>query len=724
MSINQENRISDLISCGKYQDAFKELEEIKKERSLTEKEKLDKKYISIFIYLDKGEFLKGVEIADHLIKECKEKKLLLMEIDALLGKIENIIHLGLIDKANNLIKLGEDLLENIIEPESKLKKREAYFLHLKARNFFYMRKYDKSIELFKKSYKIRRDIEDKFGMIHTLLNWGKVLIFLGDFNSAKEFFKESLKLAKKYNNQVAIIFNILQLIRIDFFLRNFDTAISKIKIWIKKSRYNKFHNHHAQLLHLYGHCLLEKGELNKALKKVEKSIEIRKKFGFGLFIGGNYYLIGKIYYRMGNLRQSLEYLKKSEEKIDIFLKPAYLSIMGKIYGKIGDYSKAKRNLLIALELLESINVPIYSFWTSVVSIGKIYHYLIDLSVNNNELGNLNHYLNELYEISKKYTDLRQIEQLYRLNKAIILKSSDRLMDKMEAGTIFKGIAEEEIIDHEITIDAMTNLCDVLISELELTGDERIFQEIEELTDKLLYISKNQYLYDVLAETYFFKAKISLLHLDIIKTKKLLEKAQTIAKEHDFILLAKHISDEYDSILTNLNDWDEKIKQNIPLQERIRFKRQEFLFSKMLRYNLEELLVEPDIPIYLSILYPLGGRRLYNKSFQNINPNDRDLIAEFISEINSFGKEAFSHLGSINPIKHGEYLIILRTNNELIYAYVFKGSSYYAIPKLEKFMELISKSGDISKNLYSSIKNYMDIPEKTNQLIEQLITEIF
>ena len=112
---------------------------------------------------------------------------------------------------------------------------------------------------------------------------------------------------------------------------------------------------------------------------------------------------------------------------------------------------------------------VYHFQNFSISTAKTIHYLIVLSLNNNDLDKIDEYLKRLHDLSTKYKDNKQIKQLYDLDEAIILNSQDRLMEKMKAGVIFKRISEEEILDHEITIEAMTHLCEILIYELRKSG---------------------------------------------------------------------------------------------------------------------------------------------------------------------------------------------------------------------------------------------------------------
>ncbi|MBY9006669.1 MAG: tetratricopeptide repeat protein [Candidatus Lokiarchaeota archaeon] len=728
MSDNNKN-IEKYISHGKYQEALEKLLSIKKERSLSEEEIFTYKFLEIFICLDKGEFQKGREIADEMIKESKDKKNLIREVDAILGKTENSICLGLFDESLELIKTGETLLVNIKDQTKKIiSQKKAYFCFLKGR--IYAEKYELyiAIEHLQESVKLRKETDDQFGLIFSLLNLGVSNGSIGNFNMARKYSEESLIIAKDLDVEVGIIWNLINLGGVEYHVRNLDKAISYAEQCLAICKPKDYKHSSTLCYDIIGHSLFEKGELDRALQFFKKSLDYRLKTGYMNLIAQSYFSIGNVYNQKGELKKSLEYfnkiLKIPEVQEDLRSKPAYLTSIGKIYGDLGDFNTAKRYLLEAMDLLKGIKVHIFYFLNFKVSLAKIYHYLIELSVNNNEIENLDHYLSELHEMSKEFTELKHIEQLYRLNKAIILKSSDRLMDKMEAGTIFKGIAEEEILDHEITIGAMTNLCDVLISELELTGDKRILQEIEQLSDKLLEIAKSQYLYDVLAETYFFKAKISLLHLNIDETRSLLTKAQNTANKYGLWALANKISNEHDTLLTHMDEWEAKIQQNIPLQERLDNVSHEFLFSKMVKSNFEDLSEETDIPVYLLIIKIEDGECLFSKSFQDGNLDDSGLIAGFISAINLFGKEAFSSSGSIDRIKHGEHLIILQSKGDLLFGYVFKGQSYSAISKLNTFSDFLAISTNNFKNMLTSIQKENEIPEEMLSIITQLINRIF
>ena len=185
MSNTDINQIENLISHGKYQEAFNILSSIEKQRTLLNNELLIKKYVSIFICLDKGEFVRGRVLADEMIAESQKNNNILREIDALIAKTENTICLALFNESFQLVEKAESILKkNQNFPIIELKRRKAYLIYLKGRICQDTHKIHKGINYFKNSYKIRKEINEKTGMIWSLLNMGILTIAIGDFQES------------------------------------------------------------------------------------------------------------------------------------------------------------------------------------------------------------------------------------------------------------------------------------------------------------------------------------------------------------------------------------------------------------------------------------------------------------------------------------------------------------------------------------------------------------
>ncbi len=724
-----DNQIEKYISIGKYEDALNNLKLIEKERILSTDEDLLKKYVLSFISLDKGDFEKGIRIADKLIKEAYEENNILGEINGIIAKTENTSTLGLFKESLKLIEEGELILKNCknIFPVVK-KQKQAYLIYLKGRIYRDTHYIFDAIKFLKKSYKLRKEINDKVGMMWSLLNLASIINVNGNFKSAERYFNESLTIAEELNIEEGITWNLIYFGWLKYHQRDLTKAISYAKRCLSICEPKNYNYPNTRCYDLIGHCYLLKGKLNTALLYFEKSLNIREIEGYKQMLPVSYYSIGLVYCQKGEFKRSLSYYEKTLELLDLEVRelviPVYLNAIGKVYGEINNFQAAKEHLLEALNILEKNEIPLFQFLNFNVSITSTLHNLILLSVNNNDLKNVKNYLEKIHKISMDNPDIKQFDHLYHLDKAIILKSKNRLMDKMEAVNILENIIKEEIIDHEITVEAMKNLCEILLYELELSGDKDILREIEALSERLLEISRSEYLYDLLAETYFFKAKISLLNLETQKARLLLTKAQNIANEHDLIRLASKISNEHDSLLKNLDEWEIKIKQSESLKDILHNKKDDFLFIKKDLSDNNKESKNYDIPVYFIIINNINAEYLYNKAFQNINIDNASLIAGYISAINIFGKETFSSSGTISRIKHGEYLTILQLKKEFLFGYVYKGYSYSAISKLNNFIQSLSKATNDLENITIDFEKYLKLPEGISITINNLVNEIF
>ena len=271
-----DNQIEHYISNGKYQEAFEALNSIQSERKLSENEILKKKYVEIFLCLDNGDFQKGRDIADEMIKLSIKYKNKLGEIDGLIAKVENSYSLlkinecfELIGKAQKLLKLINDKSVNII------KNRKAYLLYLKGKVHRDLHHIIEAIELFKSSYQIRKEINDRFGMLWSLTNLGVIITTIGDFQSADKYLTESLRIAKELDVDVGIVWNLINSGWVKYHLRDLKGAISYANECIELCKSHNFKNVLSHCCDLMGHCCLLKGDLKDALYNFNKSLNIR-----------------------------------------------------------------------------------------------------------------------------------------------------------------------------------------------------------------------------------------------------------------------------------------------------------------------------------------------------------------------------------------------------------------------------------------------------------------
>ncbi|MFQ5820466.1 MAG: hypothetical protein ACE5I5_10805 [Candidatus Heimdallarchaeota archaeon] len=131
---------------------------------------------------------------------------------------------------------------------------------------------------------------------------------------------------------------------------------------------------------------------------------------------------------------------------------------------------------------------------------------------------------------------------------------------MKAEEILEQVVDEEVADHSLTVTAMIHLCELLLFELKMTGEEEVLEEVKDLTHRLLDIAKQQSSHSLLAETYLFQSKFALMELDVERARKLLAQAHIIAEEKGLYMLARMVAQERDLLLSQLHKWERIIEQ--------------------------------------------------------------------------------------------------------------------------------------------------------------------
>jgi len=268
---------------------------------------------------------------------------------------------------------------------------------------------------------------------------------------------------------------------------------------------------------------------------------------------------------------------------------------------------------------------------------------------------------------------------------MILKTSKRRKNLAKAEEIMEKIVEEgdeEIIDHDLTVEAILNLSELLLEELRSTGDEEILEGLENKVDKLLKIAKEQQSYSLLTETYLLKAQLALVRLDLKEARSLLTQAQVIAEEKGLERLARKISSEHDQLLHQLDQWEELIAKDASITERVKVANLEELMGWMARKKEIVIKEQEDEPIML-LLVSEGGLPIYSKQFGTTEKLQDMLISGFLTSINSFVQEAFHVTGMIRRIMHDEYTLSFNLIEPILFCYVYEGQSYTAMKKLEE-----------------------------------------
>jgi len=209
----------------------------------------------------------------------------------------------------------------------------------------------------------------------------------------------------------------------------------------------------------------------------------------------------------------------------------------------------------------------------------------------------------------------------------------------------------------------------------------------------------------------------------VKSARLfLTQAQKIAESYSMKRLAMKISFEHDELLKQLKLWENLKESEAPLTERWKFAEVKDQMEKMVRRRAVEIPeLSDDKPILLLIVSE-GGRALFSHSFIGDKSFESHLFGGFLTTIDYFIKELFSE--GLDRAIFGEYTLLMKSIPPFFISYTFKGDSYFALQKLNHFMEQLQKKEDVWQKILKSSQINQSIKLKDFPIIESLITEIF
>lgn len=288
---------------------------------------------------------------------------------------------------------------------------------------------------------------------------------------------------------------------------------------------------------------------------------------------------------------------------------------------------------------------------------------------------------------------KAIAVLYRYTKALILSKSNRVRDIGEAQDTFQLLTRKKhFVNYAITSSAILMLCLLLLEEFENSKVEEILDEIDELLNTLEELSTNSRYYGMLAQAYRLKAKISLIHLDFIKSRKFFTKAQKIAEKHGLSKLANQISNDHDNFLRTVSEWDQMKEKNISLEKRLeKIDLYNQIQNIVKRKRVQTEKIKPESPM-LFIIITQAGVPLYTKIYDRDWDLSEELFSGFFSAFNTFSDEVFAQ--KLDRANFGKYTVLIKNITPVMVCYVFEGQSYLAQQKFKKVTDKLRKTESV------------------------------
>ncbi|MFW9822304.1 MAG: tetratricopeptide repeat protein [Candidatus Thorarchaeota archaeon] len=664
----------ELMYNAKYSDALATIESFEKEEDISEE-----KYLSSLIL--KGNILNRMLSTTKAISIGEQAYELSKKLDNKRGIFESLIirshilFLGKTDKSNDLLIYAEKLSETLThESQEDFWKQEESLNYIRAWVQFWQGDYNQGLKHAEKGLEIAKKTGNKLDIAKNTLLKGLAYGGLGNFDQTLILIEEAINIFNEFEDKINIAWSFYHL----------------------------------------GNSYFFKGMFDEALDNYNRSLDLKE-----CPIGTKNHIlinIGQIFLTRGELDKALNYFRNSLPQIDnlgeLHLKGDALRALGDLYRMQGDFEQALKYFKQALKLGKDVgNISI-----SIMSLFN----LVQISIEKGSIEQAKYYIEEI-DGSMNKEGWESVGGYGILCRALLLKSSTRIGKLTDAERLLRKLIEDEFTWSQVKVPALINLCDLLITELKMTNDSEILDDIIPLITQLTQIAEVQHSYFLLAEVNLLKGRLELIKLNLDLARQFLTRAQKIADEHGLQFLAQKISQEHDLLLGELEAWHNLKRTNASLSQRLILAPIDDITDRMLgKRAVEPPEITEEEPILLLIM-SRDGVSYFTHSFKEKWDSDW-LFSSFMSAFDTFSSQLFSE--SIDRIKIGDNTILINPYESFLVCYVIKGQSYPALQKLNRFSDAIKWNTEIKESLNRAIQTGEVLELNNPQSLGDVVNEVF
>ncbi|MFX1537479.1 MAG: tetratricopeptide repeat protein [Promethearchaeota archaeon] len=591
-----------LMENEQFNEAFLILETLDREKVLPCNDLLSCQILKGTLLNKLGRYEESLKLAEQLLQESKKRNLSLQRIKALIIATEALQHLGRLDEGFKTIEQAENFFQTLnLDPSAELTQTKASTLYLKS--VIYWRKgiHDQALKYQHESLILRQELGDKRAMAESFHMLGNIYLEKDNLDQALGEFLQAQTLFEEVGGTKSIgrVFNGIG--SIHWQQGNLDQALDYFERYQTIGKELNDNQAIGYSLHNMGLIYIQRGKLNKALWHFEQSLVLLKALNQKIAIATCLNNIGLVYKEKGDLNRAL---KEFQQSLTLREELGNKTNIAKCLDNIGVVHHIKGELPQALEAMEQSLTLAEEDEASGFIISENLVHLVAVAIDMNDLALAQQYLECIQKI-KDANESKTIDQRYRFSKAIFLKADHKTSEKLRfsslhavltkqvtAQQLLRQIVEEDVVEHVLTVEAIFNLCEMLLLELKTLGNEAILEEVKLLVQKLREIGEEEDSLSLLAKNYWLMAKLALLEPDVEQARELLARARQIADVNGYDQLTSVITREEKQISGELPSW--LFEENLSLLERLNQTQFESLIIS-LRQNRVDYFTEVKTP---------------------------------------------------------------------------------------------------------------------------------
>jgi hypothetical protein len=435
------------------------------------------------------------------------------------------------------------------------------------------------------------------------------------------------------------------------------------------------------------------GDLSQAIEILSKHMESAKERGFARELALMQNNIGYYYRMTGDISQSLYHHKQAlnvleREKLIVQLGNCHENI-ALCYSRAGEYSKVKDQLMESLKLREQTGNSYYLSWTLYTIIK--HNYKIGRQEDNEN------YLERLKYLHDTESN-RDIQNRYKICKALSLRSTARLRDIVEASNYFREVINDQETVTEIVIDAKLYEAELLVEEVLAGGSEEAYIEVMDLLAELIETTQKNVMYDSLISCYLMKSRLYLHRREYAEGKAILLAGLAITKERGFDYLRYTMEDEVSAY-----------------QDQVR------VYSSLNEQSSNSLATSPPKFVLLLVQH-INGMIYHSRTFHQNSIHEK-MMSAFISIISTFGHELFSEGEKISSgtMNFEKYEIRVKRIDNVLVSLITEGTSYASEDYTTHLLGVLNDN-EMLWNLINKERYDEPVPDKFLNLISMMIDD--
>ncbi len=481
----------------------------------------------------------------------------------------------------------------------------------------------------------------------------------------------------------------------------------------------------ANVLHVAAMLYYQAGQPTKAVKRLEKAIKLHKKVHSRNSWKSTFYHNLAYMHSLTNPEKCLDAYHKALELLesteDLQSIASTLSNLIGLYQQANKKTDARKYLMQLVEILESSEDLITPFRAYAVSSNA-------LALDENLLAKK--YLTKLEE--------KVGEQPTLFNKAILAGAKMGFYLGAQINSEEAYMWGEECLynfnkqkDYLNALGSLFNLTEMDLGFYKITGKERFLKSARKRFNELFTLIGALDLPEFIAAKNIILAGYELLNKNFDKVASLLEKIPEI--KSDSIRRNKEMMEqllEFSKKSMDAEDGAESadISSEAIINEIANNKdAQQVFIMHIIEKSLQELVSLPQqvdpikADIKLMLLINSAGLTIYTKVF-DVQKMNQQLISNFISAIDSFGKQLFGTTESYFSISRGNNIILFqKVNEDLDLAFIVSQENYDSIMKLntlsKEIVQYLSEEKiELNKVLNESQPFYKWLQKEIDELI--------